>query len=67
MASIVAAALGCGGDVGSDPVERSQTELDAKNAMQTQSKKRSEAKTPQQNTRNAMEAGARQQKQSKPN
>jgi hypothetical protein len=66
LTCILSILVGCGEEAASlDPAARAQTEADAKNAMATQSNKRSGGQTPQQNTRNAMEAGSRQQKQNK--
>ena len=55
---------GCGNaeSADSDPVARAQTQIEAKNAMVSTSKKESKGVSQQQSTRNAMDAGARQQK-----
>jgi hypothetical protein len=54
---------GCGDgeSAGSDPAARAQSEADAKNAMLATSKMKSGGVSQEQSTRNAMEAGSRQQ------
>jgi hypothetical protein len=62
LASILTFVVGCGSEsAGSDAEARAQTELDAKNAMVNDSKKESRGVSQQQSTKNAMQAGARQQ------
>jgi len=63
-AGLLIAVAGCGteGRAGDDPGARIQTQADAKSAMDSQSKKKSDGKTQQQSTRGAMEAGAKQQR-----
>ena len=60
LACLLASVNGCvdSESAGSDPAARAQTEQDAKNAMLKTSKKQSAGMSPQQSTRNAMEAGA---------
>jgi hypothetical protein len=64
LGCILTIVAGCGGEesAGSDPVARAQTESEAKNAMASTSKKKSDGVSRQQGTKSAMEAGARQQK-----
>jgi hypothetical protein len=67
LACTLAFVVGCGGSESaeSDPVARVQTESEAKNAMLATSKKESKGTSQQQSTRNAMEAGGRQQRSGK--